>query len=106
MAKQRKDSNVVDLIEPAPEGFNATREVWASTPAVIRSETIRMYRELSERIPIERDRRSDPRPSRQTRQGRVVRTALLRARRDSGKPGEGCGVARDSGARDCVASAQ
>jgi len=58
MAKQRENSNVVDLIEPAPEGLNISREDWARTPPEIRSETIRMYRELSERIPIEKDRRS------------------------------------------------
>ncbi|WP_409188840.1 hypothetical protein [Bradyrhizobium sp. RDM4] len=58
MAKQRKDSNVVDMIEPAPEGFNVSREVWASTPECVRSEIIRAHRELSECIPIDKDRRA------------------------------------------------
>jgi hypothetical protein len=47
MAKQREGTNVVDIIEPAPDGFNVNREAWAATPSIIRDETIRMFRELS-----------------------------------------------------------
>jgi hypothetical protein len=47
MAKQRKDSNVVDLIEPAPDGFNISREEWSATPEVIRDETHRMCPEFA-----------------------------------------------------------
>jgi hypothetical protein len=44
------------MIEPAPEGFNISRESWARAPAVVRSEIIRAHRELSECIPINKDR--------------------------------------------------
>lgn len=48
MAKQRKGTNVVDLIEhPAPEHFAVSREAWAATPAVIREEILRMISELA-----------------------------------------------------------
>lgn len=47
MAKQRKGSNVVDLIEPAPERLNVSREAWAKTPGVVRGEIIRAHHELS-----------------------------------------------------------
>lgn len=56
MAKQRENSNVIDLIEPAPEGLNISREDWARTPNGIRDETLRMVRELSEGIAIDKDR--------------------------------------------------
>jgi hypothetical protein len=51
----RKDLNVVEMIEPAPAGFNVSREAWARTPAVVRDDILRAVEELSECIPIQRD---------------------------------------------------
>jgi hypothetical protein len=56
MAKQREDSNVIDFIDPPPPGFDISRESWAATPAVMRDEIIRAFDELSEQIPIAKDR--------------------------------------------------
>jgi hypothetical protein len=64
MAKQRKGTNVVDLIEPPPEGFNISREDWSKIHPDVRSETIRMFREMGEAIPIDRDRRAKGRAHR------------------------------------------
>jgi hypothetical protein len=36
----------VEMIEPAPEGLNFSREAWAAMPAELRSEIIRTMREL------------------------------------------------------------
>src|ERR1700692_1605020 len=49
-------TNVIELIPPAPEGFNVSREAWAKTHPALRSEIIRMHVELGERIPITKDR--------------------------------------------------
>jgi hypothetical protein len=35
------------LIEPAPQGFNVSREAWAATSAVVRSEIIRCITEIT-----------------------------------------------------------
>ena len=65
------ESNVVEMIEPAPEGFNISREAWAKTPEATRSEIIRMDREMSEGLAILKDRRAG------------------RAKRIPGQPGDG-----------------
>src|ERR1700722_1046133 len=52
------ESNVIEMIEPAPAGFNVSREEWARTPAEIRKEIIRMDREMAEGLAILKDRRA------------------------------------------------
>lgn len=54
---RRRDSNVIEMIEPAPDRFNLSREEWAKTPAVIREEILRMHREMNEGLAILKDRR-------------------------------------------------
>jgi hypothetical protein len=53
-----KESNVVEMIEPAPKRFKISREEWARTPAEIRSEILRMDEEMSEGLAIAKDRRA------------------------------------------------
>jgi hypothetical protein len=55
MAKQRKDSNIVDLIEPAPDGLNISRTEWAATPEEMRNEIWRMFREFAKGFDKYRD---------------------------------------------------
>jgi hypothetical protein len=56
VAKNPKETNVVEMIEAAPDGLNVSREAWAKTPDVVRSEIIRAHTELNERLPIWKDR--------------------------------------------------
>jgi hypothetical protein len=45
-----KESNVIELIEPAPERLAISREAWAKTPPETRSEILRMVTELERGI--------------------------------------------------------
>jgi hypothetical protein len=54
----KRESNVVDLIPPAPDGFNISREAWFATSPVMRDEIIRLDREMSEGLAIAKDRRA------------------------------------------------
>jgi hypothetical protein len=53
---EETDMPVIQFIAPAPEGFNISREAWSRLPIVVRDDIVRMHRELSERIPIAKDR--------------------------------------------------
>lgn len=80
-------SNVIELIEPAPEGFNVSREEWSRTPEVLRAEIIRMHTELAEGVEITKDRAAGRRSRRPggfwemhccERDGQLERAAELR----------------------------
>ena len=45
--KHTTESNIVEMIEPAPARLAISREAWARTPEVIRDEIWRMVRELT-----------------------------------------------------------
>jgi hypothetical protein len=47
---------VIQMIQPAPPGFNVSREAWSKTPIVMRDEILRAHGEMGEAIPIARDR--------------------------------------------------
>jgi hypothetical protein len=45
-----KGNNVVEMVQPAPDCLNISREAWAKTPAVVRDEILRMHGELAKGI--------------------------------------------------------
>jgi len=58
MKMKETEMPVIQLIQPAPPAFNVSREAWSKTPIVMRDEIWRAYTEMSEAIPVAKDRQA------------------------------------------------